>query len=156
MSINSIGRANAIKNGLITKIRKAIPTATVIDDYRLKTFQFSSFNGILVSVKCSNFRDTPLNYGMKSIMKRHGTWITCNFGLTIFARLTDGELESSTAYQAVNIIKRYIEEHEVDDESGIIEIYNTTVREIMPKKGVHMATLLMEGELLAQRPYKQL
>jgi hypothetical protein len=53
-------------------------------------------------------------------------------------------------------IKRYIEEHEVDDESGIIEIYNTTVREITPKKGVHMATLLMEGELLAQRPYKQL
>lgn len=162
VSILQKGRMNAVKDALMMKVQAAIPTATVIDAWRFPTYNFSSFNGVLVSVKINPSRFQKLNYG-NQIIEGSGQYHTYNFSLHVLARYDPfpfggAELESKTAYDTANAIITYLRVHQQDIDRGVLNILNITARESDPaggaEKGAHMARIIIEGTVLAERPWR--
>ncbi len=155
------GRMNAVKGGLMRMILVVDPTFTIIDAWRMGTWQFSSFTGTLVSVKMNPSRLQKLNYGNEIVNVHEGVYYLYHFSLHVIARYDfalENDLESKTAYDKANAIVTYLRAHNKDPDSGIVDIVNITSRESDPsggtQAGAHMARVIIEGFILAERPWR--
>lgn len=161
----SRGRANAVKASLMAKITTAVApdTITVIDAWRLPAYNYDSFIGPLCSVKLNLSRQQKLSYGEAITNGYGGTYFLFNFSLHVIARYdpvpTGGaEIESHTAYNFANKIVTYLRSHDTDPANGVLTIFQITARESDPSggghAGAHMARMIIEGYILAERPYR--
>lgn len=155
------GRMNAVKSALMIKLLEVDPAFTVIDAWRMGTWQFSSFNGVLVSVKMNPSRLLKLNYGNEIVNVHEGVYFLYHFSLHIIARYDftrEDELESITAYNKANAIATYLRANNKDSNTGIVDIFQLTSRESDPSggttAGAHMARIILEGFILAERPWR--
>jgi hypothetical protein len=153
-----------VKNGLINKIQTAIPTATIIDAWRLSTWKFSSFNGVLVSIKINEGTHKKLSYGNEITNAQQGQYMYYHFSLHVIARYDftleeSGGLASEPAYNYANEIIKYLRTNNTDLDSGILDIHKFTARESDPSggndTGAHMSRIIIEGYILAERPIRQ-
>lgn len=156
------GRMTEVKTSIMNKIQTAVPTATVIDAWRLPTYSFSSFNGVLVSVKVNNSRFSKLSYGNRITNQYEGQYMLYHFSAHVIARYDfareSGDLESKPAYDFANSIVKYMRTHNTDENLGVLDIYQITARESDPSGGgsggAHMSRIIIEGYILAERPWR--
>ena len=160
------GRMNAVKEGLMRILLIVDPTFIVIDPWRIQTWVNSAVwktnpNAVIVSIKINPSRLQKLNYGNEIVNVHEGVYYLYNFSLHIIARYDwtrEDELESKLAYDKANAIVTYLRGHNKDPDSGIIDIVNITSRESDPsggtQAGAHMARVIVEGYILAERPWR--
>jgi hypothetical protein len=157
------GRMTSVKTSLFNKIQTALPTATVIDAWRLPTWSFSSFNGVLVSVKINPSNFAKLSYGNRITNQYEGQYMAYHFSIHVIARYDfvreDARgLASKPAYDFANALIKYLRRHNTDESLGVLDIWQITARESDPSggslAGAHMSRIIIEGNLLAERPWR--
>lgn len=164
------GRMNAVKESLINKITTYGATTlynlTIIDAWRMHTYDFQAYNGNLVSIKIMPSRMMRLHYGSMITNRYFGQCYTYRFTLHILAKyvevdgLTNTEpIHGKTAMNIANGIVNYLRQNQVDTDKGVLNIINITARESDPsgltRGGAYMARIIVEGEILAERPYRR-
>lgn len=159
------GRTNAVKTSIMDRITAALaPTnVIVIDAWRMPAYNFDSFSGPLCSVKIGLSKQQKLSYGEYITRKYFGTYFLYTFSIHVIVRydpipIGDAEIESQTAYNLANKIITYLRTNNVDEYYGVLDTYQITARESDPSggahKGAHMARIIIDGYILAERPWK--
>lgn len=161
----SKGRGNAVKTSLFNKIIAAVApsTITVIDAWRLPAYDYDTFTGPLCSVRINLSKQQKLSYGEAITNGYGGTYFLYNFSLHVIGRYDPvptggGEIESRTVYNFANKIVTYLRSHDTDPTNGVLTIFQITARESDPSggghAGAHMARVIIEGYILAERPWR--
>jgi len=159
------GRTNAVKNSLMARVKAAVSpdNITIIDAWRMPAYDYDTFTGPLCSVKINLSRQQKLSYGEAITNGYGGTYWLYNFSLHVIARYepvpTGGaEIESSTAFDFANRIVSYLRKYNTDRDNGVLDTIQITARESDPsgggKAGAHMARIIVEGYILAERPWR--
>jgi hypothetical protein len=153
-----IGRMSAIKTSVTNKLSIIIPKVTIIDPERLKLWEWNSYNGILVSLSITPSPVTPRSYGMNITQKYAGLYQEYKVNMYVFARHVDSdELEAYTVQNAVNNIVKYLRTNGQDLSSGVLYYDDKfNIRQVDPTAtgGAHMACMIIECKLFAQRPFR--
>lgn len=154
MSISDIGRSNAVKTSLEDSIEAAcvgvVDQVIVIDAWRMKTWNFNSRTGTLVTMRLMPSKDTPLNYGSRIVNGHNGTYYTYNITLRIIDTNIGEDLESETEYQVADAIVKYFRTNQEDTVNGILSIYDINVRDTAINAG--MSGVIITMKILAERP----
>jgi hypothetical protein len=149
---------SAIKTSVTNKLSIIIPKVTIIDPERLKLWEWNSYNGILVSLSITPSPVTPRSYGMNITQKYAGLYQEYKVNMYVFARHVDSdELEAYTVQNAVNNIVKYLRTNGQDLSSGVLYYDDKfNIRQVDPTAtgGAHMACMIIECKLFAQRPFR--
>lgn len=164
------GRMNAVKESLMNKISAYGATTlynlTVIDAWRMKTYNFNAFQGNLISVKIMPSRMSRLNYGSMITNQYFGQCYVYRFTMHILSSYVGLStfpepiplIEAQTAMNIANGLINYLRVNQTDPDKGVLAIIDITARESDPagltRGGAHMARIIVEGVVFAERPYK--
>jgi hypothetical protein len=152
-----IGRMNAVKGSAMNKIKEIYPTSTVIDAWRMKTYDYSSYNGLLFTLRIS---PSPIRgnaaYGMKQPRGYSGLYQQYRITINVLARHDDADkLEGKTAYDAAQELINYLTTQGQDLPNGVLYYEDFTSRESDPSEtGAHLSRVIVECTVIANRPFR--
>jgi hypothetical protein len=147
------GRMNTVKARIIAMIKLAHAGMTVIDEYKLKTWDIDF---PLATVKLNISEEKKLSYGNKLPDGTRGQYFYYRFTIHVFTVPNDADqLKAKDAQEIAEEISKYFRRNNKDSTSGILDIMNLSCRESDPEPhGTRrMVRVIITGDVLCERPW---
>jgi len=144
-----MGNMAAVKAKLADLISSADQTITVLQDWNFNIYE-ATFPLVTIRMGASPIKD--IHYGRHLPSGKLGRYTLYYFTAHVFAQHAEGQIQSKTAHELADKIFKYLITHNKDVGSGIVDIFNLSMRESEPARASQrISRVIIDGFILAER-----